>query len=127
MSDPTERPLALEQSGAILHALGRLSGEVHSMHQSNTKRFDDLKADIARLERSTGERITRVEQAFAQQLRDQGDRIGENVKSLGTRVTNLEGEDKRLIEKVARVSAVGGGISGGLITGVVELLKHLSR
>jgi len=115
------------ETSTIMHALGQLTGEVRTMHDANGKRFDDLKQDIQRLEKSINERISRVENSFTQQLRDQGEQIGKRIDSIGNRVTSLENEDKRLIEKVSRVSAIGGSISGGLIAGAIELMKHVGK
>ncbi len=111
----------------IMHGLGQLSGKVEAMHQAATTRMEDIRADIKRLELATNDRINRVETNLSQQLRDQGEQLGKRVDGLGSRVSSLEAEDKRLIEKVAKVSAVGGSISGGLIAGAIELVKHLSK
>lgn len=125
MGDPTK--FSGQETGVILHALGQLSGKVEAMHQATTARIEDIRADIKRLEQATDARINRVESNLSDQMRDQGDQLSKRLDGLGTRVTNLEAEDKRLIEKVARVSALGGSVSGGLIAGAIELIKHIGK
>jgi phage host-nuclease inhibitor protein Gam len=128
MSDHTSpTPHLSGDTSVILHALGELRGEMRVANQVNSQRFADLRADIARLEGSINDRISRVEESFQQQLRDHGEQLGKRMDGLGNRVTNLEAEDKRLIEKVAKVSALGGSLSGGLIAGAIELLKHVGK
>lgn len=124
MSDPK---LTSSEVNVIMHGLGQLSGKVEAMHQATTARIEDIRADIKRLEAATNERINRVETNLADQIRNQGDQLGERLDGLGNRVTLLEDEDKRLIEKVAKVSALGGSVSGGLIAGAIELMKHLGK
>jgi archaellum component FlaC len=97
------------------------------MHQATTARIEDIRADIKRLEQATNERINRVETNLADQIRDQGEQLGKRLDGLGNRVTRLEDEDKRLIAKVSQVSALGGSVSGGLIAGAIELMKHLGK
>lgn len=111
----------------IMHGLGQLSGKVEAMHQATTARIEDIRADIKRIEEASRADMTRLETNLAEQMRDQGDQLSKRLDGLGTRVTNLENEDKRLIEKVARVSALGGSVSGGLIAGAIELIKHVGK
>ena len=51
--------------------------------------------------------------------------VGKRIDGLGTRVSNLEAEDKRLIEKTAKLSALGGGVGGALAAAAVELIKRI--
>jgi t-SNARE complex subunit (syntaxin) len=125
MANPTQ--FSPHETGAILHALGQLTGKVEAMHQATTARIEDIRADIKRLEQSTDARINRVESNLSDQMRDQSDQLSKRMDGLGTRVTSLEAEDKRLIEKVARVSALGGSVTGGLIAGAIELIKHIGK
>lgn len=128
MTDPKHNsPLSTSDVHTIMHGLGQLSGKVEAMHQAATTRMEDIRADIKRLELATNERINRVETNLSAQLRDQGEQLSKRVDGLGSRVTSLEAEDKRLIEKVAKVSAVGGSISGGLIAGAIEIIKHFGK
>ncbi len=122
-----EKSDAVTDTGAILHAIGEMRGEMRVLNQQNSERYETLRRDIQRLEESINDRITRVEQSFASQLRDQTDQIGRRIDSLGSRVNNLEAEDKRLIEKVAKVSAMGGGLTGGIVAGAIEIIKHLGK
>jgi len=127
----------------IMHSIGQLTGAVQAMNQGLTARIDDIRQDIRRLDKANNERMDRIETSLGRQIESQGtaingriDGVAESVKSLdasvgkridglGTRVTSLENEDKRIIEKVAKLSALGGGIGGALAAGIVEILKHL--
>lgn len=97
-----------------MHMMGQLSGEVRAMHAGLTARVQDIKMDIARLENSQNERMQRIE-----------DGLGKRIDGLGTRVTALESEDKRMIEKVAKFGAAGGGIGGILAAAAIELVKMM--
>lgn len=108
----------------IAHSIGKLTGAVQAMHEGTTARIEDIRRDIARMEQASNDRISRTEQALSTQMREQGEKLDKRVDSIGTRVTNLEAEDKRLIEKTARLGALGGGVGGMLAAGAVELIKH---
>ena len=88
------------------------------MQQGVFARIDDIKSDIRRLEESQSQRMTQLE-----------DRVGKRIDVLDTRVTALEVEDKRLIDRTSRLSAVSGGlggsVGGALAAGLVELLKRI--
>lgn len=109
----------------IMHSIGKLTGAVESMHSGLTARIEDIKDDIRRLEKAQGERMTRIEENLTAQIGQVRDDVNKRVDSLGTRVTSLEAEDKRLIEKTAKLSALGGGVGGALAAGLVELIKRL--
>ncbi len=125
---PPETPTpASSDLSLIMHSIGKLTGEVRAMHEGTTARIEDIRRDIARLEQAGNDRMTRTEQALSTQIREQGEQLNKRIDGIGTRVTNLEAEDKLLIEKVAKVSAMGGGISGALIAGAIEAFKHLAK
>lgn len=120
----------------IMHSIGQLTGTVQAMHQGMTARLEDMRADIRRIDMATNDRMNRIEDNLSKQIDAQGDAfntqighlekaVGDRITGLGTRVNTLETEEKRVIEKVARLSAMGGGIGGALAAGVVELIKHL--
>jgi DNA anti-recombination protein RmuC len=119
----------------IMHSIGQLTGTVQAMHQGMTARLEDMRADIRRLDAASNERMNRIEDNLAQQISTQGvalnqrindleANVGDKVKGLGTRVSALEAEDKKIIENVAKMSALGGGVGGALVTAAVELIKH---
>lgn len=126
----------------IMHSIGQLTGAVQAMNQGLTARIDDIRADIRRLDRANNERMDRIEASLGQKIADQGEAInrridgvtdnlkvleasvGKRIDGLGTRVTALEVEDKRIIKDVARMSAMGGGIGGALVATAVEVLKR---
>lgn len=120
----------------IMHSIGQLTGSVQALHQGLTARIEDIRADISRLDRASNERMSRIEDNLAKQITDQGESINKRIdgletsvnekfKGLGTRVTALEQEDKKMIEKVAKLSAVGGGLGGALAAAAVELIKRM--
>jgi uncharacterized protein YPO0396 len=109
----------------VMHSLGQLTGAVNAMHQGLTARIEDIKADIRRLEVGQGERMDRIEDSLGKRIDNLETSVGKRIDGLGTRVANLEAEDKRLIEKTAKLSAVGGGIGGALAAAAVELIKRM--
>jgi methyl-accepting chemotaxis protein len=120
----------------IMHSIGQLTGAVQAMHTGLTARIEDIKGDIRRLEQAQGERMTRIEENLTGQIgqvrEDVNKRIDNletsvstRIDGLGTRVTNLEAEDKKLIEKTAKLGAIGGGVGGALAAAAVELIKRL--
>lgn len=115
----------------IMHSLGELTGAVREMNVGLTRRIDDIRADIAARDRASKERMDHMEEGLNRridevsgQVHEMGGGIGKRIDSLGTRVTSLEAEDKRIIEKVAKLSALGGGIGGALAAGLVEIIKR---
>ncbi|BCB28408.1 hypothetical protein SKTS_32940 [Sulfurimicrobium lacus] len=132
--------MSVENNGAdnaqIMHSIGQLTGAVHAMHTGLTARIEDIKSDIRRLEEAQGQRMDRIEEGLGKRIDNMeagvGKRIetletsvGKRIDGLGTRVSNLEAEDKRLIEKTAKLSALGGGIGGALAAAAVELIKRM--
>ncbi len=127
----------------IMHSIGQLTGAVQGMQQGLTARIDDIRQDIRRLDQANNDRMDRIETSLGQKIAEQGDAInrriddvagqvkslevnvGKRIDGLGSRVTSLETEDKRIIEKVARMSAMGGGIGGALVAAAVELIKRI--
>ena len=109
----------------VMHSLGQLTGAVQAMHTGLTARIDDIKSDIRRMEKAQSERMDRIEDSLGQRIENLEESVGKRIDGLGTRVTNLEAEDKRLIEKTAKLSALGGGVGGALAAAAVELLKRM--
>ena len=109
----------------IMHSIGQLTGAVQAMHQGLTARIEDIKSDIRRMELAQSERMDRIEDSIGQRIDNLETSVGKRIDSLGTRVTNLEAQDKRLIEKTAKLSALGGGVGGALAAAAVELIKRM--
>ena len=109
----------------IMHSIGQLTGAVQAMHQGLTARIEDIKSDIRRMELAQSERMDRIEDSLGQRIDNLEASVGKRIDSLGSRVTNLEAEDKRLIEKTAKLSALGGGVGGALAAAAVELFKRM--
>ncbi|MCK9636001.1 MAG: hypothetical protein M0R41_06960 [Methylobacter tundripaludum] len=114
-----------ENNGDIMHSLGQLTGAVQTMHQGLTARIEDIKEDIRRLDNASNARMDRIEESLIRQIAEQNDATNKRIDGLGSRVFSLENEDKRLIEKIAKFSAVGGGAGGALVAAAVELIKRL--
>lgn len=109
----------------IMHCLGQLTGAVSALQQGLTARIEDIRGDIRRIEQTQSARLDRVESNLAGQIDQLREDVNKRIDGLGTRVTSLENEDKRLIEKTARLSALGGGIGGALAACAVELIKRI--
>lgn len=120
----------------VMHSLGQLTGAVQAMHQGLTARIEDIRADVRRMEAASADRMDRIEDSLGKRIDNVetsvANRIGDletsvtaNIDKLGVRVTALEAEDKRLIEKTAKLSAVGGGVGGALAAAAVEIIKRL--
>lgn len=126
----------------IMHGIGKLTGAVQALQDGLTARINDIRQDIRHLDQANNQRMDRIEASLGAKISDQGEAInrriddvagqvksleenvGKRIDGLGSRVTSLEAEDKRIIEKVAGMSALGGGVGGALVAGAVELLKH---
>lgn len=116
----------------IMHSIGQLTGAVTALNQGLTARIEDIRQDIRRIEHAQTERLDRVENNLVAQIdqvredvNKRFDGVSKSFDSLGSRVTNLEAEDKRLIEKTAKLSAVGGGVGGALAAVAVEIIKRM--
>jgi hypothetical protein len=123
MNDPTERRQV--DMNAVMHAVGQINGSIQEMHRGLCLRVDDIKADIRRMEEAQSARINRVEENLGRQIENLETRVGQRIDALGERVTALEVEDKKLIEKTARLSALSGGVGGALAAAAVEIIKRM--
>lgn len=123
MTDPYKNSSHADMQ-QVMRGLGELTGAVKAMHAGTTARIDDIRRDIQRLEQSTNDRVTRTEAALSAQIKEQGEALSKRMDSQGKRIEVLEAEDKRLIEKTAKLSAAGGAVGGMLAAAFVELLKR---
>ncbi len=127
MSDNQIHPT---ESAQILQAIGRVSGQMEMLigqHREQARSIENIRAEIRDQDSRFREAMQQTEQRLSDKIDASLEPVNKRIDGLTTRVSSLEQEDKRLIEKVARVSAVGGSISGGLIAGAIELVKHLSK
>ena len=118
------------ESAQILQAIGRVSGQMEMLigqHREQARSIESIRAEIRAQETRFRDTVVQTEQRLSEKIDPSLEPVNKRIDGLTTRVSSLEQEDKRLIEKVARVSAVGGSISGGLIAGAIELVKHLSK
>jgi DNA anti-recombination protein RmuC len=131
----------------INQSISLLTGTVQALHSGLTARLEDMRADIRRLDEASSNRMNRIEDNLTDQIAKQGEAltgqianqgevlnkridgldkaVGDKIAGLGTRVTALENEDKRIIEKVAKFGALGGGVGGTLAAAAIELIKHI--
>jgi SMC interacting uncharacterized protein involved in chromosome segregation len=109
----------------VMHSIGQLTGAVQSMNQALTTRIEDIRQDIKRIEVAQTERLNHVESNLSGQIGQLRDDVNKRIDSLGVRVTSLEAEDKRLIEKTAKTLAVGGSVGIAMSAAIVELIKRM--
>jgi len=118
------------ESAQILQAIGRVSGQMEMLigqHREQARSIEGIRAEIREQETRFRETVAQTEQRLSEKIDASLEPVNKRIDGLANRVGELEKEDKRLIEKVAKVSAVGGTISGGLIAGAIELVKHLAK
>ena len=118
------------ESAQILQAIGRLSGQMEMLidqHREQVRSIDGIRAEIREQETRFRGAVAQTERRLSEKIDASLEPVNQRIDGLTDRVGELEKEDKRLIEKVAKVSAVGGSISGGLIAGAIELIKHLGK
>ncbi|WFP51394.1 hypothetical protein PL263_05035 [Methylomonas sp. EFPC3] len=99
---------------ALAQQIGHLTGEIRAMHAAVLASIEHLREDMRRLEDTSNKRIERLE-----------DRLSGRLDAVETKIGELQSEDKRIIEKVAKLGALGGGASGALVAGLVEILKRV--
>jgi DNA repair exonuclease SbcCD ATPase subunit len=118
------------ESAQILQAIGRVSGQMEMLigqHREQARSIEGIRAEIRDQEARFRETVAQTEQRLSEKIDASLEPVNKRIDGLANRVGELEKEDKRLIEKVAKVSAVGGTISGGLIAGAIELIKHVGK
>jgi len=118
------------ESAQILQAIGRVSGQMEMLigqHREQARSIEGIRAEIRDQETRFRETVAQTEQRLSEKIDASLEPVNKRIDGLANRVGELEKEDKRLIEKVAKVSAVGGTISGGLIAGAIELIKHIGK
>jgi uncharacterized protein YPO0396 len=121
MSDEHNKPTDM---GQVMHSIGQLTGAVQAMHTGLTSRIEDIRKDIHRIESAQIQRMDRMETSFNLRLTEVETNVGKRIDSMGNRVSALEAEDKKLIDKTARLGALGGGIGGALSAVAIELIKR---
>ena len=107
----------------LMHGIGRLTGSVDTMYAGLTTRIEDIKDELRRNEAAQKERMNQVEERLGKRIDSLDVNMGKRIDGLSGRVSALEAEDKKIIANVARVTALGGGLSGALVAGAIELLK----
>jgi len=122
---PLEQDLQRRQHGEIMQSIGQLTGAVQSLSENMTTRINDIRDEIRRLERTQTIELNRVESALGTRIDMLDSSLGKRIDSLGSRVGKLEDDNKKLIEKTARLSIFSGATSAGLVTAIVEVLKRI--
>lgn len=118
------------ESAQILQAIGRVSGQMEMLigqHREQARSIEGIRAEIREQESRFRDTVAQTEQRLSEKIDASLEPVNKRIDSLSTRVGELEKEDKRLIEKVAKVSAVGGSISGAMIAGAIELIRHVGK
>lgn len=126
----TNNNITPTESAQILQAIGRVSGQMEMLigqHREQARSIEGIRAEIREQETRFRETVAQTEQRLSEKIDASLEPVNKRIDGLANRVGELEKEDKRLIEKVAKVSAVGGTISGGLIAGAIEVVKHLAK
>lgn len=126
----TNNNISTTESAQILQAIGRVSGQMEMLigqHREQARSIEGIRAEIREQETRFRDTVAQTEQRLSEKIDASLEPVNKRIDGLANRVGELEKEDKRLIEKVAKVSAVGGTISGGLIAGAIELIKHLGK
>lgn len=100
-------------TSAIMHKLGEMQGKTEAQFQAMFNYFDLVRADISRVEKSTSEKIQQLE-----------NHTKDRLNSVELRLKDLENEDKSQLKQLAS-NSLSGGISGALITGFIEIIKHI--
>ncbi|MCQ8116139.1 hypothetical protein [Methylomonas rosea] len=108
MSDPNNE-------AALAQQIGHLTGEIRAMHAAVLASIEHLREDMRRVETSSNARIDRLE-----------DKMTDRLDAVETKIGDLQSEDKRIIEKVAKIGALGGSAGGALVAGMVEILKRMN-
>lgn len=128
------KPMSNEMA-QLMHSMGQLTGSVQAMHQGVVQRIEDIRQDMRRMEEAQGDRMDRIEDALTKRIDNVETKVSsqlagikadmnKHVDGLTTRVENLEAEDKKLIEKTAKIGALSGGLGSAAMAGLIEILKR---
>jgi hypothetical protein len=106
-------------------SLERAIGELSGITKGLADNVQAVREDIRRMREENAANIGRVETSLKGQIKELGDTVDQRFQSHGKRLDRLEEQDKTFISQIAKQSAIGGGIAAALVSGAVELMKHL--
>ena len=116
----------------LMHEMGKIAGKLDTLADAVNDNIGSLRQDIQQV-RSEMIRIHTVQSASLQQLRDDltkmieqsEERTAARLEDTNRRVDRLEEEDKRVIAKLAGLTAAGGGVGSALTLVATEILKRV--
>ena len=110
----------MDESKQILQMLGKIDGQIEGLERTAEHNHAAINQRLDDIQKSNEQRFDGIERSVDTRLRSIEDSIGKRLDGLEERVGEIEDEQKNMIWKIAGWS----GLSGALVTGVVELLKH---
>ena len=121
-----------ENNSQLMHEMGKIAGKLDTLADAVNDNIGNLRHDIQQV-RSEMIRIHSEQSARMQQLRDDltkmieqsEERMAARLDDTSRRVDRLEEEDKRVISKLAGLTAAGGGIGSALTLVATEILKRV--
>lgn len=116
----------------LMHEIGKVVGKLDTLGDAVNDNLANLRQDIQHV-RADMNRIHAEHSAGLQQLREEivrmiaqsEKRMESRLDDTNRRVDRLEAEDKRLIAKLAGLTAAGGGIGSILTLAGTELIKRI--
>ena len=119
----------MDNNSQLMHEMGKIAGKLADAVNDN---IGSLRQDVQNV-RSEMIRIHTAQSASLQQLRDDltkmieqsEERTAARLEDTNRRVDRLEEEDKRVIAKLAGLTAAGGGIGSALTLVATEILKRV--
>lgn len=116
----------------LMHEIGKISGKLDTLADAVNDNIGSLRQDVQNV-RSEMIRIHTAQSASLQQLRDDltkmieqsEERTAARLEDTNRRVDRLEEEDKRVIAKLAGLTAAGGGVGSALTLVATEILKRV--
>ena len=110
----------MDDSKQILQMLGKIDGKLEGLEHTVDSNHAAINQRLNDIQKSNEQRFDGIERSVDERLKSIENNIGARLDHLENRVEHVESEQKNMIWKIAGWS----GLSGALVTGVVELLKH---
>ncbi len=116
----------------LMHEIGKIAGKLDTLGDAVNDNLANLRQDIRHV-RDDMNRIHAEHSAGLQQLREEivrmiaqsEKRMESRLDDTNRRVDRLEAEDKKLIAKLAGLTAAGGGVGSALTLVATEILKRI--
>ena len=110
----------MDDSKQILQMLGKIDGKLEGLEHTVDSNHAAINQRLNDIQKSNEQRFDGIERSVDERLKSIENNIGARLDTLEERVGEVEDEQKNMIWKIAGWS----GLSGALVTGVVELLKN---